>query len=72
MRSTGSWQALPTDDFTVAVQEESGALAYRWVVKPGPYGAAGQRVLAVRYDHATGGRDAKDGSFQNSSLSRQP
>ncbi|WP_328837690.1 hypothetical protein [Streptomyces europaeiscabiei] len=69
----GRRQTLPTDGFTVAVQEESGALVYRWVHKPGrmvpppaPPGASGcrQHVFAATYNHATGGRDAEDGTYR--------
>ncbi|KND24626.1 hypothetical protein [Streptomyces stelliscabiei] len=43
----------PTDGSTVAVQEESGALVYRWVLKPGrmvppPGPARGARLPAAR------------------------
>ena len=56
VRSTGRWQTLPSDDFTVTVQESDGALVYRWVLKPGRTVPAGQHVFAVQYNHATGVR----------------
>ncbi|HSX97747.1 MAG TPA: hypothetical protein VLG91_10195, partial [Streptomyces sp.] len=62
-------QTLPKDGFTVAVQEESGALVYRWVLKPGRMvplrprpgrHRCRQHVFAATYNHAIGGRDAED------------
>jgi hypothetical protein len=65
----GRRQTLPKDGFTVAVQEESGALVYRWVLKPGRMvplrprpgrHRCRQHVFAATYNHAIGGRDAED------------
>jgi hypothetical protein len=64
VRSTGSWQTLPGDDFTVTVQEIGGALVYRWVLKPGRTVPAGQHEFASQYNHATGVRDAADDSYR--------
>ncbi|MEV0794565.1 hypothetical protein [Kribbella sp. NPDC050459] len=59
VRSTGNWQTLPNDDFTVTVQESGGELLYRWVLKPGRTVPAGQHEFAVQYNHATGVREVK-------------
>ena len=46
VQNTGNWRTLPSDDFTVTVQETGGALVYRWVLKPGPHRAG--RAARVR------------------------
>ncbi|TCC36265.1 hypothetical protein [Kribbella speibonae] len=63
VRSTGNWQTLPSDDFTVTVQESDGALLYRWVLKPGRTVPAAQHVFAGQYNHATGVRKVKQDSY---------
>ena len=63
VRSTGNWQTLPSDDFTVTVQESGDALLYRWVLKPGRTVPAGQHEFAVQYNHATGVREVKRDSY---------
>ncbi|MFJ1756635.1 hypothetical protein [Kitasatospora sp. NPDC088134] len=64
VRSTGSWQTLPTDWFTVTVQEQAGALVYRWTLKPGFTVPPGQHVFAAQYNHATGPRNPKDDGYR--------
>ncbi|TCO44043.1 hypothetical protein EV646_111235 [Kribbella antiqua] len=63
VRSTGNWQTLPSDDFTVTVQESGGALLYRWALKPGRTVPAGQHQFAGQYNHATGVRKVKRDSY---------
>lgn len=63
VRSTGNWQTLPSDDFTVTVQESGGALLYRWALKPGRTVPAGQHEFAGQYNHATGVRKVKRDSY---------
>lgn len=63
VRSTGNWQTLPSDDFTVTVQESGGALLYRWALKPGRTVPAGQHEFAAQYNHATGVRKVKRDSY---------
>ncbi len=63
VRKTGNWQTLPTDDFTVTVQESGGALLYRWILKPGRTAPAGQHQFAAQYNHATGVRKGKRDSY---------
>ncbi len=63
VRNTGNWQTLPSDDFTVTVQESGGALLYRWALKPGRTVPAGQHEFAVQYNHATGVRKVKRDSY---------
>ncbi|MFD9408582.1 hypothetical protein ACFWBN_16420 [Streptomyces sp. NPDC059989] len=58
VQSTGSWRTLPADDFTVTVQQDAGAVVYRWVLKPGRTVPAGQHVFAGQYNHAAGEREA--------------
>jgi len=64
VRNTGNWQTLPTDDFTVTVQESGGALLYRWTLKPGRTVPAGQHEFASQYNHATGVRDLEHDSYR--------
>ncbi|WP_330328912.1 hypothetical protein OHS33_03575 [Streptomyces sp. NBC_00536] len=58
VQSTGNWRTLPAEDFTVTVQNEGGAVVYRWILKPGRTVPAGQHVFAGQYNHATGAREA--------------
>ncbi|MEV0096285.1 hypothetical protein [Streptomyces sp. NPDC050738] len=60
---TGNWRDLPVEDFTVSVQEEGHFLVYRWTLKAGRTVPAGQHVFAGQYNHAQGGRDAKDDTY---------
>jgi hypothetical protein len=54
---TGGWRTLPAEDFTVSIQEENGALVYRWTLKSGRTVPAGRHIFAGQYDHAESGRD---------------
>ncbi|MFF0269999.1 hypothetical protein [Kribbella sp. NPDC004536] len=63
VRSTGNWQTLPGDDFTVTVQESGDALLYRWALKPGRTVPAGQHVFAAQYNHAAGLRKVERDSY---------
>ena len=53
-KSTGTWQTLPGDDFTVTVQEAGGALVYRWVLKPGLTVPAGSHEFAAQFNNGSG------------------
>ncbi|MFD6140541.1 hypothetical protein [Promicromonospora sp. NPDC060271] len=64
VRDTGNWQTLPTDDFTVTVEESGGALLYRWALKPGRTVPAGKHAFASQYNHATGVRDLEHDSYR--------
>ena len=63
VRNTGHWRTLPSDDFTVTVQESGGALLYRWDLKPGRTVPAGQHEFASQYNHATGVRSLARDSY---------
>lgn len=58
VRTTGQWQTLPADDFTVTVKEADGAVVYRWELKPGHAVPEGVHTFAGQYNHAAGKRDA--------------
>ncbi|MDW8807579.1 hypothetical protein P1P68_23005, partial [Streptomyces scabiei] len=61
-KNTGTWQTLPSDDFTVTVQEAGGALVYRWVLKPGLTVPAGSHEFAAQFNNGDGVRSAaRDG-----------
>ncbi|MFD8703785.1 hypothetical protein ACFV1W_14370 [Kitasatospora sp. NPDC059648] len=64
VQSTGYWQTLPADWFTVTVQDQGGALIYRWTLKPGCTVPPGQHVFAAQYNHATGPRDPRDDTYR--------
>ncbi|WP_030709167.1 hypothetical protein [Streptomyces sp. NRRL F-2580] len=64
VQSTGSWRTLPADDFTVTVQNEGGAVVYRWTLKPGRTVPAGQHVFAGQYNHAAGEREAQHDGYR--------
>ncbi|MEU3337273.1 hypothetical protein [Streptomyces sp. NPDC006668] len=55
VKSTGTWQTLPSGDFTVTIQEAGGTLVYRWVLKPGLTVPAGSHEFAAQFNNGTGG-----------------
>lgn len=59
VRTTGQWQTLPADDFTVTVKEADGAVIYRWELKPGRTMPVGVHTFAAQYNHDAGKRDAR-------------
>ncbi|MFF6991839.1 hypothetical protein [Streptomyces sp. NPDC010273] len=61
--SSGAWRSLPEQDFTQTVTEQDGFLVYTWVLREGRTVAVGDWVFAGQYNHARGGRDAKDDSY---------
>ncbi|WP_030751186.1 hypothetical protein [Streptomyces griseus] len=60
---TGHWQTRSADDFAVTAAEESGALVYRWTLKPGRTVPAGPHTFAAQYNHAEGVRDASADAY---------
>ncbi|MET8948741.1 hypothetical protein ABZX30_35800 [Streptomyces sp. NPDC004542] len=62
--TAGAWRSLPEADFTQTVEEQDGFLVYTWVLKDGRTVPAGEWVFAGQYDHARGGRDAKDDGYR--------
>ncbi|MFD8301645.1 hypothetical protein ACFV29_04690 [Streptomyces sp. NPDC059690] len=58
VKNTGTWQTLPSGDFTVTLQEAGGTLVYRWVLKPGLTVPAGSHEFAAQFNNGTGGRSA--------------
>lgn len=63
VRNTGNWQTVPSDDFTVTVEESGGVLLYRWVLKPGRTVPAGKHEFAGQYNHAVGIRKGTRDSY---------
>jgi hypothetical protein len=61
---TGTWQTLPTDDFTVTTQEADGTLVYRWVLKPGLTVPAGSYEFAAQFNNGTGVRSAAGDGYR--------
>ncbi|MFC9325909.1 hypothetical protein [Kitasatospora sp. NPDC057015] len=64
VQDAGTVQTLPAADFTVAVRREGDVLVYRWTLRAGRTVPVGQHLFAGRYDHAPGGRDAKDDTYR--------
>ncbi|MFF3209896.1 hypothetical protein ACFYYB_04475 [Streptomyces sp. NPDC002886] len=64
VRDTGSWRTRPAADFDLSARQEGGFLVYRWTLKPGRSVPSGEHVFAGQYDHAPGGRDAKDDTYR--------
>ncbi|MQS16550.1 hypothetical protein F7Q99_31260 [Streptomyces kaniharaensis] len=64
VHDTGNWRTLPSEDFTVTVQESGGVLVYRWVLKPGHTVPVGQHEFAGQFNHATGVRSAANDSYR--------
>ena len=60
---TGAWRSLSEDDFTLTVAEKDGFLVYTWVLKDGRTVPKGEWVFAAQYNHARGGRNAKDDDY---------
>ncbi|RAS65105.1 hypothetical protein C8D87_105600 [Lentzea atacamensis] len=63
VQSSGHWQTMPADDFTITVGEADGELVYRWDLKPGRTVPAGQHAFAVQFNQTRGARDAKDDRY---------
>jgi hypothetical protein len=63
VRTTGQWQTLPADDFTVTVKEIDGAVVYRWELKQGRTVPVGLHTFAAQYNHAAGKRDARPDGY---------
>lgn len=63
VRTTGQWQTLPGDHFTVTVREVDGAVVYRWELNQGRTVPEGLHTFAVQYNHAAGKRDARPDSY---------
>ncbi|WP_225097450.1 hypothetical protein [Streptomyces sp. CoH27] len=61
---TGTWQTLPSADFTVTAQEAGGTLVYRWVLKPGLTVPAGSYEFAAQFNNGTGKRSAAGDGYR--------
>ncbi|MFF5145529.1 hypothetical protein ACFY6U_38465 [Streptomyces sp. NPDC013157] len=64
VKNTGTWQTLPSGDFTVTVQEAGGTLVYRWVLKPGLTVPAGSHEFAAQFNNGTGVRSAAGDGYR--------
>ncbi|MFE9448957.1 hypothetical protein [Streptomyces sp. NPDC006739] len=64
VKNTGTWQTLPSDDFTVTAQEAGGALVYRWVLKPGLTVPAGSHEFAAQFNNGPGVRSAAGDGYR--------
>ncbi|MFF7072687.1 hypothetical protein [Streptomyces pseudovenezuelae] len=63
-KNTGTWQTLPSGDFTVTVQEAGGALVYRWVLKPGLTVPAGSHEFAAQFNNGVDARSASGDGYR--------
>ncbi|MGW1168267.1 hypothetical protein [Streptomyces sp. NPDC002550] len=64
VKITGTWQTLPSADFTVTTQEAGGTLVYRWVLKPGLTVPAGSYEFAAQFNNGTGVRSAAGDGYR--------
>lgn len=64
VKNTGTWQTLPSADFTVTAQEADGTLVYRWVLKPGLTVPAGSHEFAAQFNNGTGARSAAGDGYR--------
>ncbi|EST29692.1 hypothetical protein [Streptomyces roseochromogenus] len=64
VKNTGTWQTLPSADFTVTSQEAGGMLVYRWVLKPGLTVPAGSYEFAAQFNNGTGARSAAGDGYR--------
>ncbi|MGW0547567.1 hypothetical protein [Streptomyces altiplanensis] len=68
--STGAWRSLPEADFTLTIAEKDGYLVHTWVLRQGRTVPAGQWVFAGQYNHARGGRDAREDRYAATARTR--
>jgi hypothetical protein len=64
VKNTGTWQTLPSGDFTVTIQEAGGTLVYRWVLEPGLTVPAGSYEFAAQFNNGTGVRRATGDGYR--------
>ncbi|MFJ8637366.1 hypothetical protein [Streptomyces sp. NPDC093568] len=64
VENTGTWQTLPSADFTVTAQEADGTLVYRWLLKPGRTVPAGSHEFAAQFNNGTGVRGAAGDGYR--------
>ncbi|MCQ4043069.1 hypothetical protein ACFOSC_13410 [Streptantibioticus rubrisoli] len=64
VKNTGTWQTLPSGDFTVTAQEAGGTLVYRWVLKPGLTVPAGSYEFAAQFNNGAGVRSAAGDDYR--------
>lgn len=64
VNNTGTWQTLPSTDFTVTTQEADGTLVYRWVLKPGLTVPAGNHEFAAQFNNGTSVRGAAGDGYR--------
>ncbi|MHC3470091.1 hypothetical protein ACYF6T_15400 [Streptomyces sp. 7R007] len=64
VKNTGTWQTLPSADFTVTTEEAGGTLVYRWVLKPGLTVPTGSHEFAVQFNNGTGERTATGDGYR--------
>ena len=63
VQNTGTWQTLPSDDFTITTREADGTLVYRWVLKPGLTVPAGSHEVAAQFNNG-GARTAAGDAYR--------
>lgn len=68
--SAGAWRSLPEADFTLTIAEKDGYLVHTWVLKQGRTVPAGQWMFAGQYNHARGGRDARNDRYAATARTR--
>ncbi|MFF4504211.1 hypothetical protein [Streptomyces sp. NPDC001401] len=64
VKITGTWQTLPSDDFTITTREADGMLVYRWVLKPGLTVPAASYEFAAQFNNGTGVRRASGDAYR--------
>lgn len=64
VKNTGTWQTLPSADFTVTAQKTGGTLVYRWVLKPGRTVPAGSYEFAAQFNNGSGVRSAAGDGYR--------
>ena len=64
VKNTGTWQTLPSGDFTVTVQEAGGALVFSWVLKPGLTVPTASYEFAAQFNNGAGVRSAAGDGYR--------
>ncbi|GHK04179.1 hypothetical protein SY2F82_59760 [Streptomyces sp. Y2F8-2] len=64
VKNTGTWETLPSADFTVTAREDGGTLVYRWVLKPGLTVPAGSYEFAAQFNNGTGVRSSAGDGYR--------
>ncbi|MEY9968442.1 hypothetical protein ABIA33_006526 [Streptacidiphilus sp. MAP12-16] len=64
MADTGTWSTVRAADLVTTVTRDGSVLLYEFTLRPGATLAPGSYEFAGQYNHAPGGRDAGQDTYQ--------